>query len=150
MNALSIFTQLPSTAQERASFIRAAKDEIINGERNIVDVYPMITNIVKLFDDLKKDTEFRDMLSKAVNGRTVNNGFEITEQVVKKYNCAECHDSEWNSLMEQMNELKEKIKAREAFLIAIPATGTANPETGEMIYPPVVTFETRFVVKQAK
>lgn len=150
MNAISTLTSLPTTPDERRRFIEIAKQEITEGKYRILDIFPQLRNIEKLIEELTKDTEFRDMLSTAINGKIEINGVEISEQQVKKYNCAECHDSTYNDLLEQQNKLKEKIKAREEFLKSIPSTGTVIPETGEMIYPPVCTFETRFVVKPVK
>ena len=150
MNAISVLTSLPTTPDERRRFIEIANQEIAEGRYRITDIYPMLKSIEKLIEELGKDSEFRDMLSQAINGKFEVNGVEISEQQVKKYNCAECHDSTYNDLLEQQNKLKEKIKAREEFLKSIPATGTVIPETGEMIYPPVCTFETRFVVKHVK
>lgn len=150
MNAISTLTSLPTTPAKRRRFIEIAKQEIIEGKYRILDIFPQLKNIEKLIEELTKDTEFRDMLSQAINGKYEVNGVEISEQHVKKYNCAECHDSTYNDLLEQQNKLNEKIKAREEFLKAIPVEGVVLPETGEMLYPPVVTFETRFVVKQIK
>lgn len=150
MNAISTLTSLPTTPEERRQFIEIAKQEIVEGRYKITEVFPVLKSINTLVDELTKDPEFRDMLSAAINGKYEINGMEISEQTVRKYNCAECHDSTYNDLLEQQNKLKEKIKAREEFLKSIPATGIVIPETGEMIYPPVATFETRFVVKQIK
>lgn len=150
MNAISTLTSLPTTPAERRQFIEIAKQEIVEGRYKITEVFPVLKSINTLVDELTKDPEFRDMLSAAINGKYEINGMEISEQTVRKYNCAECHDSTYNDLLEQQNKLKEKIKAREEFLKSIPATGIVIPETGEMIYPPVATFETRFVVKQIK
>ena len=150
MNTISTLTALPTTLAERRMFIEIAKQEIIEGKYKITEIFPVLKSISTLVDELTKDAEFRDMLSDAIDGKIEINGMEISEQTVRKYNCAECHDSEYNALLEQMNKLKEKIKEREEFLRHIPATGFVNPETGEMLYPPGATFETRFVVKQIK
>ena len=150
MNALSTLTALPTTPAERRSFIEMAKDEIINGKYKIVDIYPQLKAIEKLIEEMTKDIEFRDMLSSAICGKMEVNGLEISEQTVKKYNYAECHDSEWMQLQTKANELKEKIKKREEFLKNVPTNGVILEDTGEMIYPPMPTFETRFTVKPIK
>jgi hypothetical protein len=150
MNAISTLTSLPTTPAERRQFIEMAKTEIVEGRYKITEVFPVLKSINTLVDELTKDQEFRDMLSQAINGRHEANGLEISEQTVRRYNCAECHDSVYNDLLTQMNSLKEQIKTREEFLRSIPASGMVNPDTGEMLYPPVATFETRFIVKQSK
>ena len=150
MNAISTLTSLPTTLAERRMFIEIAKQEIIEGKYKITEIFLVLKSISTLVDELTKDAEFRDMLSDAIDGKIEINGMEISEQTVRKYNCAECHDSEYDRLLTQLNATKDAIKEREEFLRHIPTTGTVNPETGEMLYPPVVTFETRFVVKQIK
>lgn len=150
MNAISTLTQLPSTPNERRLFIEIAKQEITEGKYRIIDIFTQLRNIEKLIEELTKDTEFRDMLSTAINGKIEINGMEISEQIARKYNCAECHDSTYDHYLSQMNELKAKIKAREEFLKAIPVEGVVVPDTGEVIYPPVATYETRFIVKPVK
>ena len=150
MNAISTLTALPTAPSERRQFIEICKQEIIEGRYKITEIFPVLKSISTLVDELTKDAEFRDMLSQAINGKYEANGIEISEQQVKKYNCAECHDSVYNDLLTQMNAIKEAIKKREEFLRHIPESGMVNPDTGEMLYPPVVTFETRFVVKSKK
>ena len=150
MNAISTLTQLPATPDERKRFVEICKQEIIEGRYKITEIFPVLKSINTLVDELTKDAEFRDMLSQAINGKYEANGLEISEQQVKKYNCAECHDSEWERMMTELNALKDCIKEREEFLRHIPEGGMVNPDTGEMLYPPVVTFETRFVVKSKK
>lgn len=150
MNAISTLTQLPSTPDERRLFVELAKQEIVDGKYKILDIFPQLRNIEKLIEELTKDQEFRDMLSQAIGGKIEINGLEIVEQTAKKYNCSECHDSTYDHYLSQMNELKAKIKAREEFLKSIPTEGVVLPDTGEVIYPPVATFETRFIIKPIK
>lgn len=141
-NSLSLINALPSNPTERGKFIEAVKDELAFGHYKIEEIWPQLKAIETLIKELTADSEIRDILSAAIAGRPECG---LTEQQVKKYNYAECRDSEWEAMQSQMNSLKASIKAREDFLKNIPTTGTINPETGEMIYPPVATFETRFV-----
>jgi hypothetical protein len=74
-------------------------------------------------------------------------------EAATKYDYTNCGDPEYNRLQEQMENLKEQIKKREAWLKAAPEGATVvDPETGEVheIYPPAKFSTTSVAITLAK
>lgn len=59
-----------------------------------------------------------------------------------KYDYSGCNDAELQELEAHKAEVEAKIKARQAILKALPLSGLADPNTGEMLYPPVKSSKT--------
>lgn len=59
-----------------------------------------------------------------------------------KYDYSICGDSELSELESARFEIEAKIKARQAFLKHIPISGIADPNTGEVVYPPARSSKT--------
>lgn len=59
-----------------------------------------------------------------------------------RYDFSACNDARLEGLYAMRKSLDADIKEREAMLKALPASGLANPETGEILYPPVRTSKT--------
>lgn len=59
-----------------------------------------------------------------------------------KYDYSGCNDSELTELEALKADVEARIKARQATLKSLPLRGLADPETGEMIYPPVKSSKT--------
>jgi hypothetical protein len=58
------------------------------------------------------------------------------------------HDDEWNNLQEQMQEIKDKVKAREKLMIdAIRYDGITDKDTGEVVEPAKVSGGTSKAVR---
>lgn len=151
MNAIQHITILPKTATERQHFIEAVIFELENGQYKAAAVWPRLSDLEKLIKEIKADTTIRDILKKEIDGKAaVIGGIEFSIQEVKRYEFATCGDSEWLEMSRNMEKLKEKMKAREAFLKSIPAVGTVCPETGEIIHRPAFVTETRIMSKEAK
>lgn len=59
-----------------------------------------------------------------------------------RYDFAECNDARLEALYAMRKSLDADIKERETILKALPASGMADPDTGEILYPPVRTSKT--------
>lgn len=59
-----------------------------------------------------------------------------------RYDFSECGDSKLVDLYALRDANAADIKAREAMLKNLPASGMADPETGEMVYPPARSAKT--------
>lgn len=122
----------------------AIREKVLNGEINPLEVYRQAKLMELLIEEIKKDPDIldaaqseRDKYGKEkpkINGAVVDNGSKTT------YDYASCGDPVYD-------KLKEDIKAREAFLKAIPAGGTVDPETGLLIQPPVQKISNFITVK---
>ena len=59
-----------------------------------------------------------------------------------RYDFSGCGDSKLSDLYALRDANAAEIKGREAMLKALPASGMADPETGEMVYPPARSAKT--------
>lgn len=53
-----------------------------------------------------------------------------------KYDYAHCGDNKLMDMYSTLDAIKSDIKERETMLRALPISGLADPESGEVIYPP--------------
>lgn len=97
-------------------------------------------------------SEVRDELNKYTKGEKVTAfGAELTaKETGTKYDYSNCNDSEWNELNQQLNEIKEKMKPREAFLKSLQKkTIITIEETGETfeVFPPLKTSTSSYEIR---
>lgn len=59
-----------------------------------------------------------------------------------KYDYSMCGDSKLRDMYETLEALKVDIKEREMMLRSMPASGLADPETGEVLFPPARSSKT--------
>ena len=153
MNALSHLTILPTTAEERRSFVQQAVSEVLNGDRNPVEAHILLNSLEKLVAEIKKHEAFKEAVikeltkygQKAVQWGQVE--IQLTER--KSYDYAACADSEWERLDAEIKALTERKKAREAMLQNL-SEPVGNLETGEYIYPAAFTVAEVVTVKERR
>jgi hypothetical protein len=78
--------------------------------------------------------------------------FDIKEAGIK-YDYSNCDDTIWNDLKQQLNDLNEKMKEREAFLKSLKERLTyVDESTGEIvtIYPPQKKSTTTYAITWSK
>ena len=59
-----------------------------------------------------------------------------------KYDYSMCGDSRLNDMYKTLEALKADIKEREEMLKKLPSTGMADPDTGEVLFPPARSSKT--------
>jgi hypothetical protein len=116
----------------------------MEGTINPLEFYRRAKLIEQCIDELKKDADVFDCATTerakwgkekpVVNGAVVDTGSRTT------YDYESCNDSVYN-------KLKEDLKAREAYLKALPSQGAVDPDTGELIMPPVKKISEFITVK---
>lgn len=136
--------RLPATVSDISYLKSSIKQSILNGEKNPLEFYVQAKLLTDLVDDLKKDADIFDCAYSErlkygkekpnVNGSVIDISSRTT------YDYASCGDPVYD-------ELKDKIKAREQFLKALPPEGTVDPESGVFIKPPVTKESQFFTVK---
>jgi biotin synthase-related radical SAM superfamily protein len=139
---------LPNTVIQKELFRADLKDKILNGEVNPLEFYRQAKLFTDLIEDLKKDSDIFDCAQterlKYGKEKPVINGsvVDISSRSTPDYNS--CNDPVYD-------DLKEKIKAREQFLKALPKEGliVTDPETGETktIFPPIFKESSFVTVK---
>ena len=131
-NNIILLDKLPLISEaEKQSFIETFIERMESGEHDVFEMFIQIKQLESMFTELVKHDRIKQIL---------DNEFENQE---KKFNrCGFVVEKASKSTYIYENdatiyELKEKIKDREKLLKAIPLSGMADPETGEMLYPPL-------------
>jgi predicted CopG family antitoxin len=136
--ALSYLTILPISKEERQVFVQRAKDEILSGEYNPLQIEAVLKGLEETIKAIRGDVEIKEVVyqeaEKYGKGDFSFHGakFRLTER--KNWNFDLCGDSTYNELKAEIEKAKETLKERETFLKAIPEEGMANPDTGEVIH----------------
>ena len=148
MNALNQLSTLPERKEQIKSFAAAGIDEILNGNYSALEFKMRADFIRKALDQIESHAAVKDLIlleGKRYEGQDYF-GCEIKTQSRKTWNYSVCDDAEYNDLLSGLEVIKMKLKAREAFLKALPAP-MADPETGDIINPPTFTSSEFLVIK---
>lgn len=114
---------------------------VTEGEANPLDVQIATVKMGKILKGIRDSVDVRDALireferygTRKVSYKGAE--FRKTDAGVR-YDYSACGDSVMDGLLKQRDELETRIRERAEFLKRIPGSGTADPETGGMIYPP--------------
>ena len=148
MNALNQLTNLPERKEQIKTFAAAGIDEILNGNYSALEFKMRADFIRKALDQIEAHAAVKDLIlleGKKYEGQDYF-GCQIKSQSRKTYDFNACNDSEYTNLSKYIESLKTQLKAREAFLKALPAP-MADPETGNIINPPTFTSSEFLVIK---
>ena len=129
-------------------------EAVVEGQINPIEAHIKISRIEDAIQSYKGNDRIRDLTLQelAKYGKKQQFGdcmLEETEAGIK-YDFSQCSDSTLASLYAQRENLNAEIKSREAMLNNLPSSGMADPETGEMYYPPVRTSKTIIKTKFKK
>lgn len=143
-------TLFQTTKAERHTFASELVEQVKDGHLNPLQVQLQLKSMEDLINAIKENTEFKALVlgEAEKHGKRfeyMNSKIEIKE-ARPKYDYSVCFDSEYNQMEAELETLKIKMKERAKFLQTIPHAGVANPETGEMIYPPIKTSTTTIAV----
>lgn len=136
-----------------ADIVASATNNIIEGYINPMEAYAVLTAYEKAIAQIKDNPQVRDIclreLSKyGKNGVTIGE-FTFTEaEAGVKYDYSQCGCSEYAELQEARAGIDNRLKEIEKALKVMPVSGMADPETGEMWYPPVKT--SKIIIKATK
>lgn len=119
---------------------------VVNGDIDPIKAHINVSRMeaaIKIYKD-NEDVRRITLDELAKYGKTATFGDCKLEEVetAVKYDFTTCGDSKLADMYQQMDALKADIKAREQMLKTIPAGGMADPDTGEIVYPPVKTSKT--------
>lgn len=124
-----------------AEMAEMAVSAVVNGSVDPIKAHINVSRMeaaIKLYKD-NEDVRRITLDELAKYGKTATFGDCKLEQAETgvKYDYSGCNDSTLADLYDQMEALKAKIKAREDMLKHLQPSGAADPETGEIMYPPV-------------
>jgi len=143
MSALTLFGEMPKTKEAIYFYIKTAKNEILKGEYNPLEVETKLKRMELIIEGLRKDLDIKEAVqieAETYPEKTIKRyGCEITKKMNSSYNYDLCGDSELVRLQDLAKDTSEKLKQRQEFLKMIRGELTIiNSETGEIhtIYEP--------------
>lgn len=135
---------MPATPEEIAE---KAVSSVEDGEIDPLKAYAFMMRFQRAAEIFRNaspvvDAAFSELAKYEKNTATMDGvRLEQTEAGVK-YDYSGCGDSELARLSAEMEDLKARIKDRERVLRALPPSGMADPETGEIVFPPARSSKT--------
>jgi hypothetical protein len=130
---LSLIKQLPETKAELVLFSSKVKESILNGDINPIEIDVRLKFLEELINSIRKDKDVKDLIVSEIH--KYEKTFNYRDKAIITISERSSYDYTNDCVY---TELKEKIKARENLLKALPKNGMADTETGEMVYPPIV------------
>lgn len=136
-----------------ADIVVSVRTNIIEGNINPMDAYAVLTSLAMAIEQVKNDPQVRDICLRELSkygkqGATIGE-FTFTEaEAGVKYDYSQCGCSEYEELQESRTQIDNRLKELEKALKVMPISGMADPETGEMWYPPVKSSKT--IIKATK
>ena len=119
---------------------------VVNGDISPIEAHIQISRMENAIKQFKDDTQVRDITLRELSKYGTSQQFgdcrlEEAESGVK-YDYSMCGDSKLRDMYETLEALKVDIKEREMMLRSMPASGLADPETGEVLFPPARSSKT--------
>lgn len=119
---------------------------VVEGHVDPITAWCNIRRMKAAIELFEKDTQVMDITLRELSKYGQRHQFgdctlEEAEAGVR-YDFSECGDSKLADLYAIRDANAADIKAREAMLKNLPASGMADPETGEMVYPPARSAKT--------
>lgn len=136
-----------------ADIVASVRTNIIEGNINPMDAYAVLTSLAMAIEQVKNDPQVRDICLRELSkygkqGATIGE-FTFTEaEAGVKYDYSQCGCSEYEELQESRTQIDNRLKEIEKALKVMPISGMADPETGEIWYPPVKSSKT--IIKATK
>lgn len=140
MKAMSVMTLMPSNEKEINSFVEMVKNEVIEGNRNPLELAVLLKSLEEVCKRIKEDERVKSAIRNEAEKYGQKNfedyGASIQIRDGGKWDYSECNDPELERLVKVQEETKDQIKAREKVLQNLKKT-LCDPETGCEIFPAV-------------
>jgi hypothetical protein len=136
-----------------ADIVASARNNIIEGNIDPMQALAVLTSFERAIEQVKNDPQVRDICLRELSkygkqGATIGE-FTFTEaEAGVKYDYSQCGCSEYEELLERKAEIDAQLKVLEKTLKAMPVSGLADTQTGEIWYPPVKSSKT--IIKATK
>lgn len=130
-----------------ADIVASATTNIIEGNIEPMQALAVLTSFERAIEQIKNEPQVRDICLKELSkygkqGATIGE-FTFTEaEAGVKYDYSQCGSSEYAELQEARVSIDKRLKEIEKALKAMPTSGLADPNTGEIWYPPVKSSKT--------
>lgn len=143
METQGILLQKTTSVRDMAD---CAISAVVNGEVDPITIYINISRMENAIKAFKENDQVRDITLRELSKYGKSHPFgdcrlEEAESGVK-YDYSMCGDSKLQNMYAMMEALKADIKERESTLKALPVSGMADPDTGEVLFPPARSSKT--------
>lgn len=130
-----------------SDIVESAVSNIVEGNIDPMQAYAVLTTFERAISKIKDNMQVRDICLRELSkygkqGATIGDLVFTEAEAGVKYDYSNCGSSEYAELQEAKAGIDSRLKEIEKALKAMPISGMANPETGEMWYPPVKTSKT--------
>jgi chromosome segregation ATPase len=140
MNALTVIKTMPSTKAEIKSFVAKAKQEILSGNYNPLEIEIYLKAIEELIKSIRKDSDIREeVINEAEKYGKISEVFGAKIELREKgsYDYTACGSSEWERLDSELKRIKKKKDAIESELKNLGRNVESyDKETGELLSRP--------------
>ena len=159
MKEITLFEEIPVTRTGQKELGDIMKKRLADGETNPIEAVVKAKSLYEVLSLFLKDDDVKRLVvnecSKYGKGETPSfSGAKVqVKETGVKWDYTDCGDLVYNSLVQQMEELKQRMKQRESYLKTITKRKTEIDEaTGEIytILPPVRTATTSYSITYNK
>jgi len=139
-------TTLIQDTRPVADIVSAAVARIKDGGIDPIVAHCNLARMERAIKQVRDNADVRDITLRELSkyGKRQSFGDVILEEAEAgvTYDYSGCGDSRLAEMYGMRKAFDADIKAREKMLQALPASGMADPETGEILYPPTRTSKT--------
>lgn len=129
-----------------AELAARAISSVVNGDINPITAHINISRMEAAIKLYKENADVRDITLRHLSryGRSYTFGDCTLEECEAgiKYDYSICGDSQLDDMYKMLEALKADIKEREGMLRRLPLSGMADPDTGEILFPPARSSKT--------
>jgi len=131
MKAIALIREFPETKEARIQFVQDIISYALSGEVDPLEIEIYLKCLENTIGFVREDVRYKECINDEID-KHPEKTFDYRGVVITK-----CHKPIYDYSKDSIHEkLKESLKERKAFLRAIPESGVADPETGEMTYRP--------------
>ena len=145
--------KVPATKKGIREYVDLIKSKVIAKELSGVEAVAAAKILESLSKSIKTDYAIKDAIADELDvsddAVVLSNGVKVTKQNRASYDFTVCEDDIWDYLTEKQNNIKESLKAREAWLKTLKVE-TPDPTTGIFIKPPVKIDNDVYIVTLPK
>lgn len=130
-----------------ADIVESAVANIVEGNIDPMQAYAVLTTFERAIAKIKDNKQVRDICLRELSkygkqGATIGDLVFTEAEAGVKYDYSNCGSSTYAELIAERSALDAEIKRWEQTLKGLPTSGLADPDTGEMLYPPVKSSKT--------
>lgn len=149
MQELITIGNFPTTALGIQEYKDTIKDKILEGEISGGDAKCLLKAMEIIVKDLQDDIEIKEVIQDFTDRYSektfIYKGMQFTKSEKKNYNFKSCGDVEYDDMLQELEQLKAKIKDRETFLKTLKQP--ISDLNGIVINPPTYTTTSILALK---